>query len=56
MPGEFDDAVNKALDEYELMRRKAAAWDELRKKLLSGDKYCTVEDMDRLMASKKDPR
>lgn len=27
MTGQFDGAINRALDEYELMRRKAAAWD-----------------------------
>ena len=27
--GQFDEAINRALDEYELMRRKAVAWDEL---------------------------
>lgn len=30
MPGEFDAAINRALDEYELMRRKAAAFDAIR--------------------------
>jgi hypothetical protein len=29
MPGEFDAPIQKALDDYELMRRKAAAWDAL---------------------------
>jgi len=27
--GQFDEAINRALDEYELMRRKAVAWDIL---------------------------
>lgn len=40
MPSEFDAAVNKALDDYELMRRKAAAWDLWRE--MVGDHPPTV--------------
>lgn len=31
--GNFDEAINQALDAYELMRRKALAWDDLIKAL-----------------------
>lgn len=41
MPGEFDDAVNKALDDYELMRRKAAALDLIQD--LRGTPYFAIQ-------------
>lgn len=44
---EFDDAINKALDDYETMKRKAAAFDEISGVLTSYDhsdrKYRRIE-------------
>jgi len=41
MPREFDAAINRALDEYELLQRKADAFDKLEALLKFGDVAAT---------------